>query len=386
MGKKLLVLPLLQIKSGHHQAADALIEYTNLIDPAIECEKIDILHYSYGKMEAVVSSVYLKWIHYLPFAYSWIYRKSCGNFQRARRYRLYELLFLRNMQKLIREKRPDYIFCTHALPSYLLGQLKSRGLLNIPVINVYTDYFINDVWGRQGIDYHLVPDSQVKQWLTERAVPEERIIVTGIPIHPEFAHSDPNQERSNPELSVLITGGNLGTGAIKSIVKHIGKTGNIHYIVLCGKNNALYRQLQKRKHPRVAPMPYIESKEEMNNLYNRIDAIVTKPGGVTISECLYKKIPVFVYHALPGQEEINLQRLLSQQLIFHLRGRKLKDIENRLIAMWQDEQSLQRMKQNMDQYCQQLSDVTSSLRRVLEPSHSRTDTMLALPIDPIHQN
>jgi processive 1,2-diacylglycerol beta-glucosyltransferase len=43
----------------------------------------------------------------------------------------------------------------------------------------------------------------------------------------------------------------------------------------------------------------------MNDLYNEMDLVLTTPGGITISGRLRKQIPVFLFHALPGQEEIN---------------------------------------------------------------------------------
>ena len=43
----------------------------------------------------------------------------------------------------------------------------------------------------------------------------------------------------------------------------------------------------------------------MNVLYDKADAIITKPGGITITECLWKQVPIFVYEALPGPEEMN---------------------------------------------------------------------------------
>ena len=32
-----------------------------------------------------------------------------------------------------------------------------KGKCNVPIINVYTDFFINNVWGKEGIDLHLYP-------------------------------------------------------------------------------------------------------------------------------------------------------------------------------------------------------------------------------------
>ena len=56
----------------------------------------------------------------------------------------------------------------------------------------------------------------------------------------------------------------------------------------------------------------------MNKLYDQVDAIITKPGGVTVSEALRKRLPIFVHSTLPGQEQINLHVLKSQKLVFEL--------------------------------------------------------------------
>ena len=61
----------------------------------------------------------------------------------------------------------------------------------------------------------------------------------------------------------------------------------------------------------------------MNKLYDQVDAIVTKPGGVTVSEALRKRLPIFVHSVLPGQEQINLQFLKSQKLVFELDPKKV---------------------------------------------------------------
>lgn len=56
----------------------------------------------------------------------------------------------------------------------------------------------------------------------------------------------------------------------------------------------------------------------MNELYDAVDAIMTKPGGVTISEALRKRLPIFVHSYLPGQEKINLTYLKEHQLVFEM--------------------------------------------------------------------
>ncbi|ALS22358.1 MULTISPECIES: MGDG synthase family glycosyltransferase [Paenibacillus] len=360
--KKILVMPFLSISTGHHQVAEALIDHIHGVMPSVQCKKVDILQYSYGRMESAVSQIYIKWIHSFPNFYNWIYRMSVYQPTRQpQRYRIYEWLFQYFVEKLVREEQPHMIICTHALPSYILNRLKTRRIISVPVINVYTDFFINNLWGCGNIDYHFVPNKDLKQSLVQKGVPEERIFVTGIPIHPKITE---NQEKSvfSSQMTVLISGGSLGAGVIPSLVRQIGKKGNIHYKVLCGKNKHLHEYLINLKHPRITPLPYITSREEMDELYNQIDGIITKPGGVTVSECLYKRIPIFVYHALPGQEKINLQSLKQQGLIVQADHWKHEaSMEEQLGSILSSREQCDGLRRNADHYYDTITNRNISL-------------------------
>lgn len=365
--KKILFLPFLTIPSGHHQVADALIASIQHSDSSIICEKSDILSYTFGKLESLISGVYVKWIHWFPGIYSWLYKNSaCRNLPNEKRFYLYELLFMKCMQQLIMEKQPDCIICTHCLPSYMVSCLKRNDLLPVPVINAYTDFFINDVWGIRDIDFHLVPDRHIKQSLISRGVQEDRIVITGIPIHPNITRSNKKPGKTDALIHVLITGGSLGAGLLKSLVSKTKPNGKIHYIVLCGKNKRLYEELRRLNLPHITPYPYIDSKEEMDRIYNQIDVIITKPGGVTVSECLYKEIPIMVYHTLPGQEEINLHHLEQCGLVFRWNDWSKGNIEDQILHRVSDRE-LELLKNNMTEYHYHLTDndMISTFREIL---------------------
>ncbi|MFS0863259.1 MGDG synthase family glycosyltransferase [Fredinandcohnia sp. 179-A 10B2 NHS] len=328
--KKVLFMPFLQLPSGHHQVADAIIDTLRDLDPSLTCEKIDILDYSYGRIEALVSKVYIKWIHLFPNIYSWLYKKSVmKDIDKTKNYRLYELLFIGFVNRLLFETKPHLIVCSHALPSYMLNKLKEKNGLRIPVINVYTDFFIHTFWGLQHIDYHFVAHQKMKTFLIQKGVSEEKIFVTGIPVHPILRKSKKRKVHSPETLTCTIMGGSLGVGAIEELINLLLTTNKITFYILCGKNERLLRKLEKLQHPRITPLPYISSRKEMNQLYEKTDLVITKPGGVTISECLTKQIPIFIYHALPGQEEINLQELLKMGLAVKLPNwKEIKHFEN----------------------------------------------------------
>jgi len=91
------------------------------------------------------------------------------------------------MEHLVKEENPDLIICTHGFPSYLLSQLKAKGKCDVPIINVYTDFFINNLWGKEEIDFHFLPSEEVKKGLRAQSeIPLQNMMVTGIPVHEEI--------------------------------------------------------------------------------------------------------------------------------------------------------------------------------------------------------
>ena len=315
--KKILLMPLLNsMPSGHHQVSDAIAEVVAESSGNVECKKIDILNAWNPLVESAIVKTYLPWIRHAPATYSWIYRQFAYKSKQKRSYKYYDFLFMRKIEKLIAEEKPDLIICTHSFPSYLINKLKETGKCSTPCLNIYTDFFINDVWGRSHIDYHFVPDVKMKNELHKKyQIPGKHIHVTGIPISNKFSSANHDHKKS-PSRNILISGGSTGLGNILDMLGNGLENTNLNFNILCGTNKVLYQKIKSLNKCNIRPLPYISSKEKMNELYEMTDAIVTKPGGVTITEALKKGIPIFVHSALPGQEEINLTFLVEQKLVF----------------------------------------------------------------------
>jgi UDP-N-acetylglucosamine:LPS N-acetylglucosamine transferase len=340
-----LFMPFMQIPTGHHHVADALIEELKQVNESAGSKKIDILSYSYGKIEQMVSSMYLNSIQYIPDFYDKLYRGLAGRTRkRNSRHYHYELLFMPFFKKMIRQHRPDVLFLTHCLPSNIADVLKKQGKLDAVTVNVYTDYFVNNVWGLESVDYHFAPSKFVKNDLIDAGVDASRIFVTGIPVHRAFRSSEIPTRKNNKKI-ILVTGGSLGTGQLEKILPE--DTGDLHFIVLCGTNKLLYEHLRNRQHPHIEPIPYIHSKYEMNQLYDASDAVVAKAGGVTISESLIKRKPLFISSALPGPERVNVQRLQEMGLLLEADG---TDITGQLTAFLSGSEEKRKFDEKLEAY------------------------------------
>ncbi|MGI5902415.1 MAG: MGDG synthase family glycosyltransferase [Desulfitobacteriia bacterium] len=314
---KILFLPFLQIKTGHHTVADALISSLERRLTDVEYTKIDFLSYADKVLEKAFRFTYLTWIDHAPQSFNLLYRHFIYPSKSSKHFKWFEFKFLDKMRDLITEENPDLIVCTQALPSFLIDKLRLGGIATPPVINVYTDFFINKLWGLKGIDYHFVPNKEIRaELITKHQIKAENIFITGIPVDECFTPRP--SYKPEPPYNILISGGNEGLGDMDNLISNLSENSDYSFTILCGKNKKLYKEVSSLQKNNIKPLSYISSRETMNLLYNKTDALITKPGGVTVSEALSKRIPIFVHSSLPGQERINKRYLFNQKLIYLL--------------------------------------------------------------------
>jgi processive 1,2-diacylglycerol beta-glucosyltransferase len=143
--------------------------------------------------------------------------------------------------------------------------------------------------------------------------------VVGIPIVPAF--SEPLDRAVcaaeiglDPRRStLLLMGGGAGVGHLEQIAENLLQLeGDFQLIVLAGKNVAALESLNKlapRFPGRLFPRGYTT---QVERLVVCADLVITKPGGLTSSECLAMAAPMIVHSPIPGQEEHNADYLLEQ--------------------------------------------------------------------------
>lgn len=364
---KILFLPFLQLPTGHHKVADALIRSLASRLPDASLRKVDLLSFANGKAEKLIRNIYFQWINHYPQNYKYIYKRLAYPSTSLTYLKCLDSLLQNQMLRLISQEQADLIICTQAYPSLVLSHLKEQGKVNTPVINVYTDFFINQIWGKLEIELHFVPDRSTKYELSRgHGIPEDRIIVTGIPIDESFCFKY-RPPRKKPLYRILISGGSCGLGSIYSLLQNAKDSSKLVFDVLCGNNTRLFKKLINLRSKSIIPYPYINSSIEINRLYNEADAIITKPGGVTVSEALQKRLPIFIHSTLPGQEEINFRNLISRGLVYSLNIDQ--SIEKQLLRVLDNEAELTFFYERVNKFYQGL-DVRAweKILEILDPS------------------
>ena len=111
----------------------------------------------------------------------------------------------------------------------------------------------------------------------------------------------------------------------------------------------------------------------MNDLYNTADAIITKPGGVTVSEAIKKGLPIFIHSALPGQEEINLNILKEYKLVHELNDKQL--LVDQITKFFKDKSLTNQFNDSLTSYLNELqgSEPAEIYHLINSLIQSRTD-------------
>ena len=195
-------------------------------------------------------------------------------------------------KKLIKNEEPDVIIETfpHA---YKVGEK------TLPVI-VITDYTCSDMVIGEESSIYCVPAPFIKEGLIARGIEESKIHVTGIPVNEKFNI----ENKATTIRSVLITLGARGqikTDDIEAIIDSCLLSGLI-VTVVCGKNEEIKEVLSNYQN--IMLYGFVDN---MHELYEKADLIITKSGGISVSECIYSEKPMIVNvdQSLGGQETKN---------------------------------------------------------------------------------
>lgn len=115
----------------------------------------------------------------------------------------------------------------------------------------------------------------------------------------------------------MVSAGGFGVGNVEHLLKSLSELQTPSQIVaICGKNEELKERLEnlartRLDNERVTFHP-IGFTKEMDEYMSASDLIVGKPGGLTTSEALAKKLVFVIVNPIPGQEERNSDHLLEQ--------------------------------------------------------------------------
>ncbi len=324
---------------GHNQVARALTQELQLQAPGLKITTIDFCDLLFPLINRISQFSYTQSIRHFPVGYA-LYYQATGNIspdsfwqRRLNRMGYSELIMLVNRLE------PRVIVSAFPLPAGVLSQMKESGVLNVPVVTVITDMCVHSQWIHPKTDLYLVGSPEVAVGLEKRGVAKEKVAITGIPILPAFKQ-DINGEKVRRQFGldsgakvVLFMGGNDGIFGINHfsfLLRDLPP--NVQSVIITGLNQDLYDRLQSNSYHkyRIRTFKYVD---DIAGLMKSSDLLVTKAGGVTISEALAAELPMIIFKPTPGHEEANTDYLAKHRAALVVKGeRSLKKVINRMIT------------------------------------------------------
>ncbi|MFA6383851.1 MAG: hypothetical protein WCY10_00610 [Candidatus Omnitrophota bacterium] len=296
--------------AGHKKAAQAIEVYLRSREPGAEIALVDVVDRSSWIFRLIYLWGYDFLINHCQWMWALVFYASSRTSMRAFFNRITTGIHYYNTRPFtayLTGMQPDVVVSTHFLSSDIVSFLKQRGSLRARLITVITDFGVHPFWLSPSTDYYCVASEATRQILLAGGVPDVKIRVTGIPVDPKFLRIHDRQDicrRLGIDTSrpvVLVVTGSFGIGPIEEIARRLSNDYEI--LAVCARNKRLYERLAACGYPHTHIFGFVDY---IDDLMAVADVIVTKPGGLTISELLSMDlIPLFVA-AIPGQESVNV--------------------------------------------------------------------------------
>lgn len=320
---KVLILSI-SAGGGHGHAAQAIKDYIDLKDSTSEVRIIDTLKHINPIIDKVVIGSYLKTLRVTPSLYGKIYTHSEGEIASTISSKLIGIM-THKLLPLIREFNPSIIICTHPFSTEMVSVMKNRYKIDIPSMSIITDYYSHSSWLHPYIDAYVVSNHDMIEDMICKGISRSTIYNLGIPVNPSFIdkYESINTLReldlSENRFTILVMGGSLGMGKITELYQELIKiNADIQIIIITGRNNKLYSELTRLKELSGKETRIIGFTDKVNKYMQACDLLLTKPGGLTITEALICHSPLGLFSPIPGQEEKNAQFLLKHNLAVNL--------------------------------------------------------------------
>ncbi|MDT3426295.1 processive 1,2-diacylglycerol beta-glucosyltransferase [Paenibacillus forsythiae] len=281
---------------------------------------VDLFGEVHPVLNGITRTFYLKSASYAPNLYGIMYNMTSGMKPDYPLGQFLHSMGKHKVRKFLNDLQPDLII--HTYPYLAASQLGIESADHIPVFTVLTDYCLHGRWLHPRTMKYFVASESIKQELMKARVAEERITVSGIPVRAAFAESaDRSQLIRKHGLRedrryILLSAGAYGVSVkVRKILKSVMEHTDFDSIVLCGNNQKLRLSMEDnyRNHERVHILGYTD---EMHELMSVSSCLLTKAGGVTLTEAFALSLPVIVYCPLPGQEAGNAKALSRQRALY----------------------------------------------------------------------
>jgi processive 1,2-diacylglycerol beta-glucosyltransferase len=335
--------------NGHVQVAKTLENQCNKLgfQKVIVC---NLYSESFPVFSEITQFLYLKSFSFGKQFYRLFYY-GVDKIYNKRMMNLYFKMGHKRLHEIVTSEQPDMIINT--FPMIVVPEYRKKTGTVIPTFNVLTDFCLHRIWVHEDIDKYYVATSHVKEKLVQLGIHPSTVKVTGIPIRSQFEEEimsseiytkynlDPNKK------TLLIMAG--AHGVLKNVKElcqsFISKSEDTQIVVICGNNTILKESLDPLATSFPEQFKVLGYVERIDELYRIASCMITKPGGITLTEATALGVPVILYKPVPGQEKENAHFFEDNHAALIVN--QVADITDEVHKLLDDEKRLEQMKKNI---------------------------------------
>ncbi len=223
----------------------------------------------------------------------------------------------RAARRLVRDHHSDMLVSVHPLVNSFA--LKALGKVRPPFVTVVTDLVsTHALWFDQRADLILVPTEIARQNAIQYTMSPDKVRVVGQPVSQLCSAPVGDKALLRKRLGwpkakkvILLVGGGEGMGPLAETARAIDDSGlDVCLVIVAGRNSKLEEELKGQTWEN--PAFVYGFTRDMPDFLRAADFIVTKAGPGTIAEALNAELPIILYAKLPGQEDGNVDYVLSE--------------------------------------------------------------------------
>ena len=303
--------------SGHKSVAEYIEEYFKEHDKNFEIKVMDVMEYGsiIGKLNQKMFHLNFKFQNSISSTIG--YEISDNKFVTAPYKEITKLLLKSKIKDEILEFNPDILISTHYLGSIVMGIVNKKFGTSTKIITILTDYDSHSMWLRnhKNETAFIVSNDFIKDELIKYGIPEFKVYPYGIPLSSKFKKIDKDKSKiklkyginNNNLIFLFFGGGSIGSSFSYKYLKQLLKLNlDINIIFVSGKNEKLKKKCEDYiGENNIKNVTVLGFTKDISNLLNIADAVITKPGGLSVTEALEMKTPMILIPGNGGQEVHN---------------------------------------------------------------------------------
>lgn len=304
---------------GHNAVAAALAESFRRL--GVSSDTADGLSFISQKASRFVSKWHTRFYRRYPKLYKAGYMSAENDAESNDRdnpvYR-YMARGARRLDRAIQDGGYDAVVCVHVIPAMMMTELRRQHETGSVFCFVATDYTCSPTVGGCTPDICVIPHEELAEEFVSCGIARETLLAAGIPVRAVFRErGDRAAARSELALPpegrhIVLMSGSIGCGPMADIAAELEKRmerGDFAS-VLCGSNRQMLYALRRRGFRRVEAVGFTN---RVHRYMDSADVLVSKPGGISITEAGTRGTPLLLADMVGGCETRN-------QEFFHARG------------------------------------------------------------------